>query len=173
MIYFAIGRTQLFRNHAVNPNYPEKVNEVKSCIYCTTAPLPFPPNSGLGLTEAPSSLWWRPSPACTSLSCSSCKQPQADSLCPALYATPSGSVSFLATWTCPILGSEPCPKKKRKTRTKKWKGPGWCGSVDWTPACKLKGYQFDSWSQYMPGLQARSLAGDEFLFLPSPLSKNK
>ena len=40
------------------------------------------------------------------------------------------------------------------------KGPGWCGSVvDWTPACKLKGRQFNSQSEHMPGFQARSPVG--------------
>ena len=31
-----------------------------------------------------------------------------------------------------------------------------CGSVDWTWACRLKGWQFDSQSGHMPGLWARS-----------------
>ena len=34
--------------------------------------------------------------------------------------------------------------------------PGWCGSVDWVPACKAKGHQFDSQSGHMPGMWARS-----------------
>ena len=61
--------------------------------------------------------------------------------------------------------------------------PGWCGSVDWAPACEQKGHQFDSQSGHMPGLQARSPVGgareaphaDVSLpfSLPSPLSKNK
>ena len=59
--------------------------------------------------------------------------------------------------------------------------PGWCGSVDWAPACKPKGHWLDSQAGHMPGLQARSLVGDAqeatthwgFLSLPSPLSKNK
>ena len=37
--------------------------------------------------------------------------------------------------------------------------PGWCGSMDWVPACEPKGCQFDSQSGHMPGLQARSPAG--------------
>ena len=37
--------------------------------------------------------------------------------------------------------------------------PGLHGSVDWVPACKPKGCQFDSQSEYMPGLQARSAVG--------------
>ena len=37
--------------------------------------------------------------------------------------------------------------------------PGWCGSVDWVPACEPKGHQFDSQSGHMPGLQARSPVG--------------
>ena len=36
------------------------------------------------------------------------------------------------------------------------KHPGWCGSVDWVPACEPKCCQFDSQSGHMPGLQARS-----------------
>ena len=63
--------------------------------------------------------------------------------------------------------------------------PIWCGLVDWMPACKPKGPQFDSQSGYMPGLQARSPVGGRdrgnhtlmFLSLsfpfPSPLSENK
>ena len=38
--------------------------------------------------------------------------------------------------------------------------PGWCGSVDWVPACEPKGHQFDSQSGHTPGLQARSPVGD-------------
>ena len=30
--------------------------------------------------------------------------------------------------------------------------PGWCGSVDWVPACEPKGCWFDSQSGHMPGL---------------------
>ena len=37
--------------------------------------------------------------------------------------------------------------------------PGWCDSVDWVPACKPKGHQFDSQSGHMPGLCARSSVG--------------
>ena len=37
--------------------------------------------------------------------------------------------------------------------------PGWCGSVDWVPACELKGRQLDSQSGHMPGLRARSPSG--------------
>ena len=32
---------------------------------------------------------------------------------------------------------------------------GWYGSVDWAPACKPKGHQFNFQSAHMPGLQAR------------------
>ena len=38
----------------------------------------------------------------------------------------------------------------------KWLCPSWCGSVDWVPACELKGRQFNSQSGHLPGLQARS-----------------
>ena len=42
----------------------------------------------------------------------------------------------------------------------RWRNcPGWCGSVDWAPACKAKGRCFDSQSGHMPGLWARSLVG--------------
>ena len=34
--------------------------------------------------------------------------------------------------------------------------PGWCGSVDWVPACKPKSHWFDSQSGNLPGLQTRS-----------------
>ena len=37
--------------------------------------------------------------------------------------------------------------------------PGWCGSVDWVPACKPKGRGFHSQSGHMPGLWARSPVG--------------
>ena len=33
--------------------------------------------------------------------------------------------------------------------------PGWCGSLDWVPACKPKGHWFNSQSGHMPGLWAR------------------
>ena len=37
--------------------------------------------------------------------------------------------------------------------------PGWCGSVDWEPACEPKGRWFNSQSGHMPGLRARSPVG--------------
>ena len=69
-------------------------------------------------------------------------------------------------------------------------GCDWCGSVVWVLSHRLKDHWFNSWSGYMPGLQARSLVGcvqeatnwcfshtSMFLSLsfslPSPLSKNK
>ena len=30
--------------------------------------------------------------------------------------------------------------------------PGWCGSVDWAPACEPKSHHFDSQLGHMPGL---------------------
>ena len=33
--------------------------------------------------------------------------------------------------------------------------PGWCGSVDWAPACKSKGGWFNAQSGHMPGLRDR------------------
>ena len=68
--------------------------------------------------------------------------------------------------------------------------PGWCGSVDWVPACEPKSHQFYFQSRYMSGLQARSPVGcmqeatdrwisctliilSLFFFLPSPLCKSK
>ena len=73
---------------------------------------------------------------------------------------------------------------------KKYFSPGWCGSVDWAPACEPKGRQFDSQSGHKPGLQARFLVGDVWeaigrcishtsmflslsFSLPSHFSKNK
>ena len=38
--------------------------------------------------------------------------------------------------------------------------PGWCGSVDWAPACKPKSHRFSSQSGHTPGLRARSPVGD-------------
>ena len=38
--------------------------------------------------------------------------------------------------------------------------PGWCGSVDWVPACEPKGHWINSQSGRMPVLQARSPVGD-------------
>ena len=37
--------------------------------------------------------------------------------------------------------------------------PGWCGSVDWAPACEPKDRWLDSLSGHMPGLQARAPVG--------------
>ena len=37
--------------------------------------------------------------------------------------------------------------------------PGWCGSVDWVVACKPGGCWFNSTSEHIPGLGARSLVG--------------
>ena len=37
--------------------------------------------------------------------------------------------------------------------------PGWCGSVDWVPACEPRGCQFDSKSGHRPVLWARSPVG--------------
>ena len=37
--------------------------------------------------------------------------------------------------------------------------PGRYGSVDWVPACEMKGHWFTSWSDHMPGLRARSPVG--------------
>ena len=57
-----------------------------------------------------------------------------------------------------------------------WSCPGWCGSVDWAPTCKLKCCQFNSQSGHMPGLRARPSVGgvweantQMFLSLASPL----
>ena len=60
--------------------------------------------------------------------------------------------------------------------------PGWCGWVDWVPACKLKGRWFESQSGHVPGLWARSPVGSvreatvslthQCFYLPSHLSKN-
>ena len=38
--------------------------------------------------------------------------------------------------------------------------PGWCGSVDWVPACEPGGHQFCSQSRHIPELQTRSPLGD-------------
>ena len=51
-----------------------------------------------------------------------------------------------------ILDNTIKPLRSQKRHT----SPGWCGSVDWVPAFKPKGHQFDSQSGHMPGLQARS-----------------
>ena len=48
----------------------------------------------------------------------------------------------------------------KKYVTIKTYSPGWCGSVDWVPACESKGCMFDSQSGHMPELQARSPVGD-------------
>ena len=37
--------------------------------------------------------------------------------------------------------------------------PGWCGSVDWVPACEPKGRWFNSQSGHKPGLWARFPVG--------------
>ena len=58
--------------------------------------------------------------------------------------------------------------------------PGWCGWVDWVPACEGKSHRFCSQSGHMPGFWARSLLGGaweattHWCFSPSlPLSKKK
>ena len=51
------------------------------------------------------------------------------------------------------------PTKEEIAQIKEDCHPSWCGSVDWAPACKLKGHQFDSQSGHMPGLRARSPVG--------------
>ena len=45
---------------------------------------------------------------------------------------------------------------------------GWCGSVDWIPACEPKGHWFDSQSGYMPGLQTK-LEGQPHIDVSLPL----
>ena len=69
-------------------------------------------------------------------------------------------------------------------------GPGYCGSVDWVPACEPKGHWFNSQSGHMPGLWVGQVPGtgcvrgnqlmylshiavSRPLFLPPPLSINK
>ena len=37
---------------------------------------------------------------------------------------------------------------------------GWCGSVEWVPACEPKGLRFDSQPGFTAGVRARSLVGD-------------
>ena len=39
------------------------------------------------------------------------------------------------------------------------KSPGWCGLVDWMPACEPEGRQFESQSGHLPGWWARSPVG--------------
>ena len=43
--------------------------------------------------------------------------------------------------------------------TKEKCGPVWCGSVDCTLACELKGYEFHSQSGHMPELWVRVPGG--------------
>ena len=75
------------------------------------------------------------------------------------------------------------------TLTKRWGIYGWCGSVDWAPACRPKDCWLDSQSEHILGLPARSSGGgvreatDCCIYhtscislsfsLLSPLSKNK
>ena len=62
--------------------------------------------------------------------------------------------------------------------------PGWCGSVNWVPACEPGGCWFGSQSGHMPGLWPGSPVGgvweattywcfSPFFSLPPPLSENK
>ena len=37
--------------------------------------------------------------------------------------------------------------------------PGWCGSVDWVPACEPKGHRFNFQTGHRPGLWASSPVG--------------
>ena len=41
-------------------------------------------------------------------------------------------------------------------------GPDWYVPVVWVLLHRLEGYQFDSWSGHMPGLQVRSL--EDFIY---------
>ena len=77
-------------------------------------------------------------------------------------------------------GSQPPIQSKYLTKHpflfKQGLSSGWCGSVEWVPACKPKGHWFDSQSGHMPRLWARSLVGGtweataHWCFSPSPLS---
>ena len=67
-------------------------------------------------------------------------------------------LSFLSPFP-PLKINKILKKKKRKEKKKNLKerwSPGWCGSVDWVPACELKGRWFDSQPGRTPGSQARS-----------------
>ena len=48
---------------------------------------------------------------------------------------------------------------RRKRMKKAGNGPGWCSSVDCMPTCEPNGHQFDSQSEHIPGLWARSPVG--------------
>ena len=47
----------------------------------------------------------------------------------------------------------------REMQIKTTMSPGWYGSADWVPACKLRGCCFNSQSGHMPWLQARFPVG--------------
>ena len=57
--------------------------------------------------------------------------------------------------------------------------PGWCGSVDWVPACEPKGHWFDSQTGHMLGLWTRPPVGGaqeantHWCFSPSLKKKEK
>ena len=57
--------------------------------------------------------------------------------------------------------------------------PGWCGSVDWVPACEPKGHRLDYQSGHMPGFggqvpsREHTRSNHILMFLSLPLSKNK
>ena len=82
-----------------------------------------------------------------------------------------------------VLSNQLCCEPTTTSKNKV--SPGWCGSVDWTPACKPKGCRFNSQSRahaWVAGqVPSRGCArGNHTLILlslsfslPSPLSKNK
>ena len=65
---------------------------------------------------------------------------------------PSSSLWNASKWAfgnwaiCSLL---PIPFKSQDLR------PGWCGSVDWAPTCKLNGHCFGSQSGRVPGLRGQ------------------
>ena len=71
-------------------------------------------------------------------------------LSPLSYTSQGSAILFLKTAPTRLLILLVLKKKN---------SPGWCGSVDWVPACELGCCQFDSQSGHMPGLLARSLVG--------------
>ena len=79
-----------------------------------------------------------------------------------------------------ILFSATESRKYNRKSKSKIHSPGWCGSVDWVPACEPKCHGCDSQSGHKPGLLARfptwGRARDNqpmFLSLPSLFSKKK
>ena len=91
-----------------------------------------------------------PAPACTG-----CRLGPDHSCHPRIsyHCRHRGFHSNLFLGLLPYCAEAGSPQKNKSTYS------GWCGSVRFSLACKLKGHQFDSRSEHTPGFQDRSPVG--------------